>query len=114
MINKIMRRVLVKYNILPCEYNLIITNHLLGNSDSHLVSVFKDFLLYDDPSEFLKRYYRKKENKIKLKLLTNYYNNSSKLFPNYFLLEEGNYIYKNIRRKQKIIDLIEELKYKKK
>lgn len=114
MINKIMRRVLVKYNILPCEYNLIITNHLLGNSDSHLVSVFKDFLLYDDPSEFLKRYYRKKENKLKLKLLTNYYNNSSKLFPNYFLLEEGNYIYKNIRRKQKIIDLIEELKYEKK
>ena len=69
-----MRRVLVKYNILPCEYNLIITNHLLGNSDSHLVSVFKYFFLYVYIYEFLNLYYSKNENNLKLILLFNYYN----------------------------------------
>ena len=110
MIKNISQNILLKYTILPNDYNIIMINHLIMNSDSHLICLFKDYLLYDDPSEFLKCFYKKFQIKSRLKHLTNYYENSSKLFPNYSPLKEGNYIYFNIQRKQKIIDLIEGMK----
>ena len=110
MIKNISKNILLKYTILPNDYNIIMINHLIENSDAHLICVFKDYLLYDDPSEFLKCLYKKFEIKLRLKQLTKYYENSSKLFPNYSALKEGNYIYLNIQRKQKIIDLIEDMK----
>jgi hypothetical protein len=36
--------------------------------------------------------------------LLEYYENYSKIFPNYIILHEAKYIYKNIQRKQKMID----------
>ena len=103
--------ILLKYSILPNDYNTIIINQLLSNTNVHIVSIFKDYLLYDDPSEFLKRFYNQDENKSKLIILTKYYENSLKLYPNYFALKEGKYIYNNIKKKQKIIDLFEIFKY---
>ena len=103
--------ILLKYSILPNDYNNIIINQLLSNKNLHIVSIFKDYLLYDDPSEFLKRFYNKEEIKSKLIILTKYYENSSKLYPNYSALNERNYIFNNIRKKQKIIDLFEIFKY---
>ena len=73
----------------------------------HYISVFKDYLFYDDISEFLNRFYNKNEIKKKIYNITKYYQNSSKLYPNYSPLNEAKYIYKNIERKQRIIDLIE-------
>ena len=96
--------ILLKYSILPNDYNIIIINQLLSNTNVHIVSVFKDYLLYDEPSEFLKRFYKKEESKSKLIILTKYYENSSKLYPNYSILNERKYIYNNIRKKQKHID----------
>jgi hypothetical protein len=110
MIKNISKNILLKYTILPNDYNIIMINHLISKSDAHLICLFKDYLLYDDPSEFLKCLYKKFEIKSRLKHLTKYYENSSKLFPNYSPLKEGNYIYLNIQRKQKIIDLIEGMK----
>ena len=103
--------ILLKYSILPNDYNTIIINQLLSNTNVHIVSIFKDYLLYDDPSEFLKRFYNQDENKSKLIILTKYYENSLKLYPNYFALKEGKYIYNNIKKKQKLIDLFEIFKY---
>jgi hypothetical protein len=39
---------LQKYKTNNDYYNLIVTNDLLYNGDSHIVSVFKDYLLFDD------------------------------------------------------------------
>ncbi len=33
-------------------------NDIVYNEKSHIVAVFKDYLIYDDTSEFLKRYFK--------------------------------------------------------
>lgn len=42
-------------------YNVKIINDIIYNEQTHIVSVFKDYLIFDDISEFLKRYYNKLE-----------------------------------------------------
>lgn len=38
-------------------YNIKVVNDIIYNDETHLVSVFKDYLILDDISEFLKRTY---------------------------------------------------------
>jgi len=38
-------------------YNLKIVNDLIYNENTHVVSIFKDYLILDDINEFLKRPY---------------------------------------------------------
>jgi hypothetical protein len=38
-------------------YNVKIINDIIYNEATHIVAVFKDYLIYDDLSEFLKRKY---------------------------------------------------------
>lgn len=40
-------------------YNVKIINDIIYNENAHIVSVFKDYLIFDDVSEFLKRFYNK-------------------------------------------------------
>ena len=47
-------------------YNGKITEGIMYNEPRHLVSVFKDYLIYDDLSEYLKRAYRKQESQDRL------------------------------------------------
>ena len=49
----------------------------------------------------------------RLKTIYDYYESSSYLFPNYTALNEGKYIYRNIIKKQKLIDYLEDLEDKK-
>ena len=103
----ISKTLLMNHSKNPNEYNTIIINHLINNSSNHLVSLFKDYLIYDEMSEFLNRFYNKEEINQRLILITDYYAHSSRLYPNYSRLNEGKYIYKNIEKKQRVIDLIE-------
>lgn len=43
-------------------YNVKIINDIIYNEQTHIVSVFKDYLIFDDISEFLKRFYNKLES----------------------------------------------------
>lgn len=106
-----------KYFINNYYYGACIINNIIYNEKTHLVARFKDFLIKDDLSEFLKRFYKKKESLIRLPKYYEYYELYSKIFPNYTALKESKYIYKNIHKKQKMIDLqqeMEELDKKKK
>ena len=85
-------------------YNIKVITDIISNSDSHVVAEFKDFLIMGDESEFFHRKYNMKECKKYLPILFDYYKSCSIIFPNYFLLHENKYIFKNIRKKQKIID----------
>ena len=38
-------------------YNIKVVNDIIYNETTHIVSVFKDYLIFDDVSEFLKRFY---------------------------------------------------------
>ena len=110
----VMKWNLEKYNSTPLFYQKFQILLLMENANTHLVSIFKDYLLYDDTTEFFKEYYYKKEIYSRLKTIFDYYESSSYLFPNYTAINEGKYIYRNIIRKQKLIDYLEDLEDKKK
>jgi len=85
-------------------YNVKIVNDIIYNEPTHTVAVFKDYLIYDDLSEFLKRFYSEQEAVQRLPKVFEFYEKYSKVFPNYVNLGENKYMYKNIERKQKVID----------
>ena len=85
-------------------YNVKVVNDVIYNDTTHLVSVFKDYLIYDDISEFLKRHYSLNESITRLTKIYDFYDKYSKVFPNYIILEENKYMFKNIERKQIAID----------
>lgn len=92
-------------------YRQVITQ-LIFNQSTRIVSLFKDNLISNDNSEFLKRFYKKKESYIRLDKYFDYYNTYSKIYPNYTSIPEGKYFYMNIQKKQKLIDLQEEIEFK--
>jgi hypothetical protein len=63
--------------------------------------------------KFIPRFYNKNDTSTKLSKLLDYYDNYSKIFPNYIILHEAKYLYKNIQKKQKMIDNIQMYEYNK-
>lgn len=103
-----MKQVTLNFNernkLMPNAYNVQQINDIVYNEKANIVANFKDYLIFDDCSEFLKRFYRTKEIDERLPKLYDYYENYSKIFPNYIILPEAKYIYKNIQKKQRLID----------
>ena len=89
-------------------YNAKVIGDIINNESTHLVAEFKDYLIYGDDSEFLQKNYNIKECKKYLPRLLSYYESCSSIFPNYVVLHESKYIYNNIQKKQKVIDLQQE------
>ena len=93
-------------------YNIKIINEIICNESTHIVAEFKDYLINGDTSEFLQKYYFLKESKECLPKIFEYYDSCSVIFPNYVILPESKYIYKNIQRKQRVIDNQQDLEDK--
>ena len=100
----ILKKLSKKYNRGPEYYRRKVITDIIENESTHLVATFKEFLIYEDDSEFLQGYFEKEEIKKFLPLIFRYYISSTVIFPNYVLLEEKKYIYKNIQKKQQIIN----------
>lgn len=66
------------------------------NEKVQVVSVFKDYLIYDDLTEFLKRPYSLSESPQRLVKIFEFYENYSQVFPNYISIPEKKFMYKNI------------------
>ena len=98
-----------KYN---CNnfYNLQKIEEIINNEKSHLVAEFKDFLVKGDCAEFLLGCYSLKKIYTIYPQILEYYNDNLFIFPNYVILPESKYIYSNIKKKQRIIDIQEEIK----
>jgi hypothetical protein len=75
-------------------YNVKVINDIIYNDTTNLVSCFKDYLIYDDISEFLKRIYNEDESITRLTKIYTFYDKYSKVFPNYIVLEENKYMFK--------------------
>ena len=99
-----------KYSKFEYSFSLFCTNNLIFNEKCRIVARFKDFLVLDDSTEFLRRFYSKKELKTRLKKIFNFYESYCKIFPNYMILPESQFLYRNIRKKQKMIDAFNEIK----
>ena len=93
-----------KYMTSMQSYNVKIINDILSNENTHTVAIFKDFLIYDDTNEFLKRFYSIHESKPRIPKIVDYYDQSTKIFPNYINLPESKFMFKCIEQKQVCID----------
>ncbi len=93
-----------RYDIPNTFYNIKMINDIIFNEKSHFVETFKEFLIYGDNNEFLKRFYNRKELVIKLPKILNFYEQYCKIYANYTAIPESKFMYKNIKRKQKVID----------
>ena len=56
-----------KYSKFEYSYSLFCTNNLVFNEKCRIVARFKDYLVLDDSTEFLRRFYSKKELCARLK-----------------------------------------------
>ena len=90
-------------------YNIQKIDEIINNEKSHLVAEFKDFLVKGDTAEFLLESYNNEEINLLYPQILEYYNENLFIFPNYVTLPESKYIYINIQKKQKIIDIQEEI-----
>ena len=70
------------------HYNNLVVENLMCNGRCHIVSVFKNHLIEDDNSEYLRRFYKMKEYAPRLKKLFLYHDETSVIFPNYTPLVE--------------------------
>ena len=85
-------------------YNVKIVNDIMYNEKVKVVCMFKDYLIYDDLTEFLKRTYTYPESIIRLSKIYEFYDSYSQVFPNYIRLPHRKHMYKNIERKQRAIE----------
>ena len=82
-----------------------ITSDIMYNEPRNLVSIFKDYLIYDDFSEYLKRSYKLREATDRLPKIFQFYDKYSKSYANYVSLpQEAKFLYKNVDKKAKIAD----------
>lgn len=94
-------------------YNIKIINEIICNESTHIVAAFKDYLIDGDYSEFLQKSYSLNECLESLPKIYDYYDSCSVIFPNYVILPESKYLYKNIQRKQRVIDNQQEIEAEK-
>ena len=92
------------YDFAHIDLDILIIENLMCNGRCHLVAVFKNYLIEDDKSEYLRRFYKKKESTPRLKKLFAYHDETSVIFPNYVPLAESKYLYNNVIKKQRVID----------
>ena len=89
-----------KYRFEPQDYDYKMINEIIYNDKSHFVALFKEYLILDDNSEFLKRFYSKQECQERVPKITSFYESYTKIFANYTAIKESKFLYENIRKKQ--------------
>lgn len=96
------------YNSNQNTWNIKVIEDIIYNEKSHLVSIFKDYLIYDDNSEFLKRFYFTKESQQRIPKIIEYYVNNTYITPNYSYLNGSKIILKGLKKKIKLDKSIKE------
>ena len=102
-----------KYDPPSCFYNVKIINDLIFNEETHLVVLFREYCTLENTNEYFRRFYFKEEIIHRMPKILFFYDKYSKIYPNYTSISESKYMYKNIKRKQKMIDNIQVAEKKK-
>ena len=107
---------LKKYSITKERYNIYIINSIIFDQKSHIVTEFKNYLLWDESSEFLKRFYNLYESFDRLPSISQYYEIYTLFAPKYFGLESPLIIIMNdwTKKKKNYLEYIEDKEDKKK
>ena len=75
-----MKKLVIKYNILPNEYNLMKLENFIEAKYCHSLARFKELLLFNYDEEFLKRFYTRRESLKKIPLFSDFYKSYLKFF----------------------------------
>ena len=102
--DRVRNKLIKRYNKPLSYHDVKIINDILYNEKTHYVEAFKEYLIHEDYNEFLKRFYSSYEISKKLPKILIFYEKYSKIYANYTVIPESKYMYKNIRKKQKMID----------
>lgn len=86
------------YNSNQNTWNNKLIRNIIFNEKSHLVSSFKDYLVYDDSFEFLKRYYFRNESQKRMPELILHYSNTL-ILPKYSCLSELKIMFRGLSKK---------------
>ena len=97
------KKLVIKYNALPQEYNLIQLDNFIKAKYCHDLAVFKENLLYNDSDELLKRYYMLYEAKKKIPIFSEFYKSYLDFFcfPTFAELKLNDFIEEMIENKAK-------------
>ena len=87
ILNKSLKKAIHKslnnqYNTTNEQYNKQRVDEIIGNKHSHHISKFKDYIIFSNYEEYLKRYYKLKECYERVPKISNYYKNYLKFFCN--------------------------------
>ena len=100
---------LYRYNPTEDTYNIKVINDIIYDEKKHIVSLFRNFLLWDETSDFLKRFYYKIESVDRLPRITGYYEKYTMFPPVYFALDDVVHIMgKFVKKKKRYLEKIEE------
>jgi hypothetical protein len=91
-----------QYNYNQNKYNIQKSNEIIFAKNKRIVSIFKDNLLWNETSDFLKQFYKISESKNLIPSICEYYECFSLLFPEYGPLEEVLKTMKKFMKKKKI------------
>ena len=107
---------LKKYSTTKLKYNTYIINSIIFDQKNHIVAEFKNYLLWDESSEFLKRFYHQIESFDRLPSITQYYETYTLFAPKYFGLEGPLILIMNewTKKKRKYLEYLEDKEDKKK
>ena len=97
------KKLVIKYNVLPQEYNLIQLDNFITAKYCHDLASFKENLIYYDSEEFLKRYYKINESNIKIPIFSDFYKSYLNFFcfPTFAELKLNDFIEEMVENKAK-------------
>ena len=92
------------------KYHIFIINSIIFDQRIHKVAVFKNNLLWEESSEFLKRFYKKRESVERIPKISEYYEKYTLFPPVYFGLEGLIVVIMNkwTKRKKNYLEYIED------
>ena len=98
-----------KYNFFQKKYNKQKINEIIFDKRKRLVSVFKDYLLWNETSDFLKEYHHISDSISLIPNMCEYYENYTLLFPEYGPLEDVlKFMRKNMKKKKVLLEKYED------
>jgi len=99
---------LKKYDSSLRKVNIKLINDIIYDERKHIVSRFKDYLFWDENSDFLKRFYRLHESRDRMPRITSYYETYTLIRPIYLKLECFKLLNKNFKRHKRRLEIIED------
>jgi hypothetical protein len=108
LIKKVINKSLQSYNCDNKTFCNKIINDIIYDEKKHIVSVFKDYLLWDEGSDFLKRYYFIAESTVRIPKISAYYQMYTAIKPVYFNLVCFKVMIKHVRKLRKYLEQMEE------